>query len=612
MNPQRYENWNSVDWTQVQSGIFKLQKRIFRASERGDIAQVRNLQKLLLKSFFAKLLSVRLVSQINLGKNTAGIDGVKKLSDEEKWKLAKNLDINYSASPTKRVWIDRERGSRLESISNRGVDKPGRKEKRPLGIPVMQDRARQALVKLALEPEWEAKFEENSYGFRKGRSCHDAIAMIYISLRNPKYCLDADIAGCFDNINHQALLEKLNTTPLIRRQVKAWLKSGVMDDKTFLKTTQGTPQGGILSPLLANIALHGMENFIKDKILEEFPRQYTTTGKRLAKVAARRTLCVIRYADDFVIMHNQLEVVQRAQELIRSWLENMGLQLKDSKTKIIHTLKEHDQQQPGFDFLGFNIRHYPVGIHNSNKYGNHKLLIKPSKDKIMAHYHKIKQIVHKSYNLSAKALIGKLNPIIRGWANYYQYVVSSQVFRDLDDKLYNLQWIWSKKKHPKKGVKSLKLKYFISKDATWRLSYLENDKRYYLCTYRSVKVNQRFVKVKGTKSPYDGDWAYWSERMAQYPGIDPLTSGLIKKQKGKCPECGKYITQEDHIQRDHTIPVALGGNRDKSNLQVIHYHCHLKKTQIDLKAIHRNRSEGKPIRTTLDRKKRYRNNYVFQ
>lgn len=595
MNPQRYERWNDIDWTYVQLVTFKLQKRIFRASKRGEVEQVKKLQRLLINGFLPKLLAVHTVTTINQGKNTAGIDRRKKLNDEEKWELAMSLGMNYEAKPTRRVWID----------------KPGKKEKRPLGIPIMEDRARQALVKLALEPEWEAKFEENSYGFRKGRSCHDAIAMIFNSLKIPKYCLDADIAGCFDNINHSYLLNKLNTSTSIRRQVKAWLKSGVIDGKTFTSTTQGTPQGGVLSPLLANIALHGMEDYIKDKILEEFPRQYTTTGRRMGKESTRMRLSFIRYADDFVIMHPLKEVVERTKALIDTWLKDIGLQLKDSKTKIVHTLNNHEQHEPGFDFLGFNVRHYSVGKHNRNRYGKHKLLIKPSKEKIQTHYRKIKEIVHKSTHLSVKALCSKLNPIIKGWANYYKYVVSSQVFRDLDNRLYDLQWIWSKRKHPKSGLKFLKRKYFTSIDGTWRLSYRENGEINHVEAYRSTKVQERFVKVKGDRTPFDGDWVYWSQRLIKYPGIDNLTATLLKRQSGKCTECGKYISQEDNIQRDRIIPLALGGKNKLDNMQVIHKQCHIEKTKKDLIEINKNRKEGNTIISTKERKKRYRNNYVF-
>lgn len=267
--------WRQINWRKAEKAVFKLQKRIYRASNRGDVKTVRRLQKTLMKSWYARALAVRRVTQDNQGKKTAGVDGVKSLTPKQRLNLVGNLKLGTKVSPTRRVWIP----------------KPGTEEKRPLGIPTMKDRALQALVKLALEPEWEAKFEPNSYGFRPGRSCHDAIEAVFSSIRlKPKYVLDADIAKCFDRIDHEALLNKMNTFPTIRRQVRAWLKAGVMDSMQYFDTSEGTPQGGVISPLLANIALHGMEERIK---------QYAETLKG-KKRDNRTAISLIRYADDFV------------------------------------------------------------------------------------------------------------------------------------------------------------------------------------------------------------------------------------------------------------------------------------------------------------------------
>jgi len=265
--------WNDVDWRKLEKRIFKLQKRIYRASERGDVQAVRRLQKTVLRSWSCKMLAVRRVTQDNQGKKTAGVDGIKSLSPKQRFALVARLELGSKSRPTRRVFI------------------PKGKDKRPLGIPTMYDRALQALVKLALEPEWEAKFEPNSYGFRPGRSAHDAIEAIFNAIRyKSKFVLDADIAKCFDCIDHKALLRKVNTFPTISRQLRAWLKAGVMEDGQFQETSKGTPQGGVISPLLANIALHGMEERIK---------RYAATlpGARKDNLQA---LNVIRYADDFV------------------------------------------------------------------------------------------------------------------------------------------------------------------------------------------------------------------------------------------------------------------------------------------------------------------------
>ena len=251
--------WHSIDWRKLEKRVYKLQKRIYQASNRGDIKALRKLQKMLMKSWSARALAVRRVTQDNQGKKTAGVDGLKSLTPKQRLELVNKLHLGTKASSTRRVWIP----------------KPGTEEKRPLGIPTMEDRALQALVKLALEPEWEARFEPNSYGFRPGRSCHDAIGAIFDSIRfKAKYVLDADIAKCFDRINQEKLLEKLNTYPTLRRQVRSWLKAGVMDGKELFPTSEGTPQGGVISPLLANVALHGMEERIK----LEFP--YMTPKSR--------------------------------------------------------------------------------------------------------------------------------------------------------------------------------------------------------------------------------------------------------------------------------------------------------------------------------------------
>ncbi len=267
--------WKQLNWRKVGKVVFKLQKRIYKASRRGDVKAIRRLQKTLMKSWSAKCLAVRRVTQDNTGKNTAGVDGVKSLSPVARFRLVNNLKLGSKVKPTRRVWIP----------------KPGTEEKRPLGIPTMHDRALQALAKLALEPEWEARFEPNSYGFRPGRSCHDAIEAIFLSIRlKPKFVLDADISKCFDRIDHEALLKKLKTSPTIGRQVRAWLRAGVMDGKQLFPTSEGAPQGGVISPLLANIALHGMENRIK-QFAETLPGERDKNSSSLS---------LIRYADDFV------------------------------------------------------------------------------------------------------------------------------------------------------------------------------------------------------------------------------------------------------------------------------------------------------------------------
>ncbi len=413
--------WRQTDWKSVERRVFRLQKRIYQAKRRGDVRTVRGLQKLLLKSWSARLLAVRRVTQDNQGKKTAGVDGVKSLSHKARMSLAGQLKLGSKAKPARRVWIP----------------KPGRDEKRPLGIPTMYDRAVQALVKMALEPQWEAVFEPNSYGFRPGRSCHDAIGAIFNAIRyKPKWVLDADIAKCFDRIDHNSLLNKLETFPAIRRQIRAWLKAGVMDSKQLFPTNEGTPQGGVISPLLANIALHGMEESIKD-LMERLPGK---SGRR----DRRQAVSLIRYADDFVIIHEDQDVIQKCRDHIQEWLKGIGLELKEAKTHLTHTL---EGKTPGFDFLGFNIRQhkvgkYKTGMNTKGELLGFKTLTKPSKKAIQTHYHKLKEIVDSHIAAPQEALIRHLNPVIRGWSNYYSTVVSKEAFSRMDSLLFRklLQW----------------------------------------------------------------------------------------------------------------------------------------------------------------------------
>jgi RNA-directed DNA polymerase len=372
------DEWKDIDWKQIQKNVYRLQTRIFKAKRRDDTKQVHRLQKLLMKSRSAKLLSVRKVTQDNQGKSTAGVDGIKSLNPDQRFDLVDSLKLTGKSKPTRRVMIP----------------KPGTSEERPLGIPCMIERAKQMLVKLALEAEWEAVFETNTYGFRNGRGAHDAIEAIFKSIKQKsKYVFDADISKCFDKINQNELLEKLNTFPKLYRQIKAWLKSGVVMDGKLFPTNEGTPQGGVASPLLALIALYGLETAI---------RKCVSQGKETQK-----ELSVVFYADDFVILHKSLEVILKCKLAAEEWLKGMSLELKPSKTRISHTLNPYEGNV-GFDFLGFNIRQYPVGKHQSgcNPHGEKlgfKTIIKPSKNKIALHIESIRKTI-KAYKTAPQAL----------------------------------------------------------------------------------------------------------------------------------------------------------------------------------------------------------------
>jgi RNA-directed DNA polymerase len=537
---------------------------------------------MLMKSWSARALAVRRVSQDNQGKKTAGVDGVKSLSPKQRLDLVNKLHLGTKASPTRRVWIP----------------KPGTEEKQPLGIPTMKDRALQALVKLALEPEWEARFEPNSYGFRPGRACHDAIAAIFDSIRyKAKYVLDADIAKCFDRIDQRKLLHKLNTFPTMRQQIKSWLKAGVMDDKELFPTSEGTPQGGVISPLLANIALHGMEHRIKE---------YVGSLKYLSgsKINRMDSVSLIRYADDFVILHKDLTVVQGCQTLIADWLKDMGLELKPSKTRLAHTVNPVENEKPGFNFLGFNIRQFSVGKYHSGKNTKgellgYKTIITPSREKVKVYYDKIADVIDNHKAAPQWAMIKHLNPIIRGWTNYYATVVSKVTYAELDNLIYQKLRAWAKRRHPNKNMGYVVNKYWQTiGDENWVFATREGNNSLRLLAHADTPI-VRHVKVKGESSPYDGNLVYWSKRIGESPELPTRVATLIKRQKGKCAYCELHFREEDVLEVDHKIPKSQGGKDEYKNWQLLHRHCHDTKTAKDGSLGNKsdcNRVEPKPPR----------------
>ena len=546
--------WKDIPWRKLEVRIFKLQKRIYRASERGDVKTVRKLQRLLVKSRSAKLLAVRKVTQDNRGKRTAGIDGIKNLNPKQRVKLASSLELPTKAQPIRRVWLP----------------KPGTTEKRPLGIPTMADRASQALAKLALEPEWEAIFEPHSYGFRPGRSAHDAVKYIFKDIRRlDKYVLDADISKCFDRINHKALLDKLNTFPRMRRAVKAWLKSGVMENGQIFPTTEGTPQGGTLSPLLANIALHGLEEYLTSA----FPKR--KWDKESKKDIAWK-LTVVRYADDLILMHRNEQELKRAKILAQEWLSNMGLKFNAEKTKICHTYHEYNEQKPGFEFLGFSFNQFKLGkrdrriVAGSNyaRFAEHKTIIVPTKDAIKRHKAKLSRIIDGCKTATQEKLILALNPVITGWANYYRAVNSKETFGDIDNWLYIKLRRWAFRRHPLKSRHWIANKYWsMDKKKKWEFT----DGNVSLKEHKKTPIIPH-VNVKDTRSPYDGDWIYWSSRRGNYPGTRPILSLLLKTQKRRCPDCNLYFRLEDIIEVHHID--GNHSNRTYNNLKALHGHCH--------------------------------------
>lgn len=456
-------SWKSINWAKANRVVNNLSRRIFTAKQQGKYRTLRNLQRLLIKAYSNRLLAVRRVSQINTGRKTPGVDKKVYLTPTKQLVCSLNTvsGLNkWKAIPAKRIDIPKSKG-----------------KQRTLGIPTLTDRALQAIVGAALEPEWEAQFEGCSYGFRPKRSCWDAIGDIFTVFRagtTKQWILDADIQGC--NISHSFLLNSLNTFPG-RNIISKWVKAGYMKELSSYTTNKGIPQG--ITPLLSNIALHGMEDALGIT--------HTNTGRR------KSDLALIRYADDFLVACKSKEAALEAKRLLNRWLAPRGLQLSETKTRILHI-------EDGFDFLGFNVRQY------LNK-GKRKLLIKPSKESIQKFRTNLKKVWKGLRGHPVTSVLSKTNPIIRGWANYFKIGVSKKVFSGLDHWLFGKQFRWAKRMHPQKGRRWLRNKYWSIKipkrQDRWVFGYQDSvkgkDRHMVRLAWTPIK---RHTKVKGSPNPF--------------------------------------------------------------------------------------------------------------
>jgi len=505
--------WDRIDWRAQEEQVRRLRQRIFTAAQEQDWPKVRNLQKLMLRSRANTLVSVRQVTQRNTGRKTAGIDGEVALTPEARAAVAVRVHqsiASWRPRAVRRVYIPK--------ASNRA-------KLRPLGIPVLMDRCHQQRVRHALEPEWEARFEPKSYGFRPGRSCHDAIAAIFITCAGPRakrvWALDADLAAAFDRIDHDHLLAQLGSFPA-RDMIRDWLKAGVVEaGKGFTPTTEGTPQGGGISPCLLNVALHGLE--------EAAGVRYRTCGTRAGEVMPGSPVAV-RYADDVVVLCHSQEQAVRVKAQLAEWLAPRGLAFNEDKTTIVH-LSE------GFDTLGFNVRRY-----------NRKLLIKPSKAAVRRLRERLAAEMRTLRGGNAMAVIAKLNPVIRGWAAYYRGVVSSRVFRWLDSYLWKLLYKWARWRHSNKPKFWIVGRYFgkFNKFRNDHWVFGDRDTGAYLVKFSWTAI-ERHVQVKGAASPDDPALAaYWAKRREKIkPPLDKYSLRLLTAQHGLCPLCGDYVLSAD-------------------------------------------------------------------
>ena len=531
--------WDQIDWPTVHRRVRGLQIRIAKATRDQDWRRVKALQRFLVNSYSAKALAVKRVSE-NDGKRTPGVDGEIWTTPEAKWRAIQQLDSRgLRPQPLRRVYIPK-RGNTIK--------------KRPLGIPVMIDRAQQALHLQGLEPVAETQADPHSYGFRRNRGTQDAIERVFNLLSqktSASWILEGDIKGCFDNFGH-GWLE--NHVPMDKKVLSGWLKAGYVESGKLFPTEAGTPQGGIASPTIANIALDGLETVLA----ERFGQTKSTSNRFRVRL--------VRYADDFIITGRSKELLeQEVKPGVEAFLAEWGLQISQEKTKITHISE-------GFDFLGQNVR----------KYGG-KLLIKPSAKNVTAFLDKVRETIRVNRSTKQETLIGLLNPMIRGWANYHRHVVAKKTYSTVDFHIWQALWRWARRGHPNKSCGWVRQKYFRTRDhrhwvfATQTRGDTDEPRILPLRLASDTRI-VRHVRVKSDANPFDPAWdSYFAQRkcsrMLERLQERSFPKRLWQQQKGQCPGCGQLIDEEDRWVVQPVVPFKAGGARSLTNLKLLHPSC---------------------------------------
>jgi len=530
--------WHAIDWRKENRNVRRLQARIVKATQEGRWGKVKALQHLLTHSFSGKALAVRRVTE-NQGKSTPGVDGEIWNTPTQKANAVLSLrQRGYRPAPLKRTYIPKNNDP---------------KKLRPLSIPTMQDRAMQALYFLALDPIAETMADPNSYGFRKERSTADAIEQCFKILskgNQAEWILEGDIKSCYDRISHEWLLAHI---PMEKVILKKWLTAGFIEKHIYHPTEEGTPQGGIISPVLANMTLDRLEGELK----KQCPKNQ---GDRIN---------LVRYADDFIITGKTKEVLtEKVLPLVENFLSQRGLELSKEKTHITRI-------QDGFDFLGQNVRKY-----------NGKLIIKPAKKNTQAFSRKVRDLIETNATASADNLIARLHPVMQGWANYHRHVCSKQIYSEVDSALFEKLWQWAKRRHRNKSRRWIKAKYFKSVGRrNWVFSgtIKRPAGKNQIVHLRPVSYTpiKRHTKVKGEANPYDPKWeTYFENRLgakmeARLNGRKRLLH-LWKSQNGRCPVCSQKITEITGWHSHHIIWRSKGGTDTAENQVLLHPNCHNK------------------------------------